>query len=134
MRYQPGAELRFLSVPSRNQVDKFAIRPKLGYICLAFDLISSLVVVIFISAYRFHYFTIHHSGARKPHPMSIVGAGMLVAVYSVIKGLASGATLCYAIVIGVFGHALRAHRDRRSFHITEVGLFTLISNAMKLIA
>jgi hypothetical protein len=31
------------------------------------------------------------------------------------------------------GHVLRAHKDRRRFRITDVGLFTLTSTAMTLI-
>jgi hypothetical protein len=38
------------------------------------------------------------------------------------------------LVDGLFGHALRAHRDRQRFRITEVGLFALTSTAMRLIA
>jgi hypothetical protein len=65
--------------------------------------------------------------------MSLVGAVMLAAVYGVIEGLASIAALCCVLVVGLFGHALRTHRDRRRFRITEVGLFALTSTAMTLI-
>jgi amino acid transporter len=65
--------------------------------------------------------------------MSLVGVSMLVAVSSVIEGLASVATLCCVLVVGLFGLALRAHRDRRRFRITEASLFSLTSIAMILI-
>jgi hypothetical protein len=46
----------------------------------------------------------------------------------------SSADLCCVPVVALFGHALRAHNDRRRFRITEIGLFTLISTAMAFIA
>jgi hypothetical protein len=66
--------------------------------------------------------------------MLLMGSIMLMSMYDVIEGLASVTALCCVIVIELFGHTLRAHRDRRRFRITEVSLFTLTSTAMTFIA
>jgi hypothetical protein len=66
--------------------------------------------------------------------MSLVGAVMLVAVYGVIEGLISVTALCCVLVVGLFGHALRAYRDCQRFRITEVGLFALTFTLMTFIA
>jgi hypothetical protein len=67
----------------------------------------------------------------------VVGGSFAIFLFppmvGLIEGLASVATRCCMLVVGLFDHALRAYRDRLRFRITEIGLFTLTSTAMTFI-